>query len=72
MLFWGHSLVIVKCDWGNFFPTIEEWLTPTIKNKKVTYSNASLKLWTERKRVIELTPVKSYKKDPVFLEAKTL
>ena len=36
-------------------------LSPIIKDKKVTYSNSSLKLRKERKYVTELIPVKSYK-----------
>ena len=28
---------------------IGKWLTPTIKDKKVTNSNTSIKLWKERK-----------------------
>ena len=36
-------------------------LFPIIKDKKVTYSNSSLKLWKERKYATELVPVKSYK-----------
>ena len=36
-------------------------LSPIIKDKKVTYSNLSLKLWKERKYATELIPVKSYK-----------
>ena len=34
MLFWGHTLITNKCDWGNSFPKIVTWLTPTIKDKK--------------------------------------
>ena len=45
---------------------------PIIKNKKVTHSNSLLKLWTERRYAIELIPVKSYKKGPVFPMTKTL
>ena len=43
---------------GSFFPKVGKWLTPTIKEKKVTYSNTSLKIWKERKYAIELIPVK--------------
>ena len=38
---------------------IGKWLTPTIKDKRVTNSNTSIKLWKERKHTIELIPVKS-------------
>ena len=41
------------------FSKIGKWLTPTIKDKKVTCSNSSLRLWFERKYVIELMPVKT-------------
>ena len=57
---------------GNFFLKIGQWLTPTIKGKKVTYSNSSLKLWKERKYAIELITVKNYNNGLVFLMAKTL
>ena len=50
------------------FPKIAKWITHTIKDKKVTSSNSSLKLWTDRKYAIELIPVKSI----VFLEWNTL
>ena len=43
MLFWGHTLITIKWDWGNFFPKIEKWLTPTVKDKKVISSNSLLK-----------------------------
>ena len=42
-------------------------LSPIIKDKKVTYSKPSLKLWKERKDATELIPVKSYKKGLIFL-----
>ena len=70
MLFWGHSLMIIKWDWGKFFPKIEKWLTPTIKDKNVTFSNSSLTVWIERNYDIDLISVKSYKKDFVFKLAK--
>ena len=43
--------------------------SPIIKDKKVTYSNSSLK---ERKCATELIPVKSYKKGLIFLVVKTV
>ena len=49
-----------------------KWPTPTIKDKKVTYSNSSFKLWTERIYAIELILVKSYKKCLIFVMGKTL
>ena len=68
MLLWGHSLRIIKCDWGKFFPKIVKWLTPTVlRTKKATYSKSSLKLWIERKYATELIPLKSYKKGLAFL-----
>ena len=42
-------------------------LSPIIKDKKVTYSNSSLKLLQERKHATELIPVKSYQKGLNFL-----
>ena len=72
MLFWGHSLIIIKWDCGKFFPKIGKWLTPIIKSKKVIYSNSSLKVWLERKYAIDLIPVKGYKKGFVFLVTLTL
>ena len=71
MLFRGHSLIIIKWDWGTFFLKIGKWLIPTIKDKKVTYSNSSLK-WTERKYAIDLIPVKTYKEYFAFLVTLTL
>ena len=47
-------------------------LSPIIKDKKVTYSNSSLKLWKKRKYATELIPVKSYNKDLIFLVVKTV
>ena len=47
-------------------------LSPIIKDKKVTYSNSSLKLRKERKYATELIPVKSYKKGLIFLVVKTV
>ena len=46
--------------------------SPIIKDKKVTYSNSSLKLRKERKYATELIPVKSYKKGLIFLVVKTV
>ena len=63
---------MIKFDWGKLFPKIEKWLTPEIKDRKVTYFNSSLKFLKERKYVIEFKPVKRYKKGHVFLMAKTL
>ena len=39
---------------------------PTLKDKKVTYSNSSLKLWIKRKYTIKLIPVENYKKATAF------
>ena len=47
-------------------------LSPIIKDKKVTYSNPSLKLWKEIKYATELIPAKSYKKGLIFLVVKTV
>ena len=47
-------------------------LSPIIKDKKVTHSNSSLKLWKERRYATELLPVKSYKKGLIFLVVKTV
>ena len=44
MLFSGHSLTIIKLEWGRFFPKIEKWLTLAIKEKSVTYSDWPLKV----------------------------
>ena len=41
-----------------------------IKEKKVTYSNSSLKLWKERKYTISIILVKKYEKGLIFLVAK--
>ena len=57
--------------WVMFFPKIGKGLAPTIKDKKVTYSNSSIKLRIMRKYAVELIPVKSYKKGLVFLVVKT-
>ena len=70
-------MFIMKSLWsvlvvGKFFQEIEKWLIPTINDKKVNYSNSSLKLWKERKYVIELIPMKSYEKGLLFLVSKTL
>ena len=56
---------------GNFFPKIGKWLTPIIKDKKLTYSNSSFKLWKERKYAISLIIVKKYKA-LIFLVVKTV
>ena len=42
-------------------------LSPIIKDKKVTYSNSSLKLLKERKYATELIPVKVIRKFLYFL-----
>ena len=47
-------------------------LSPIIKDKKVTYSNSSLKLLKERKYATELILVKSYQKGLIFLVVKTV
>ena len=39
---------------GENLSKIGEWHTPTNKDKKVTYSNSSLKLWIERKYTVFL------------------
>ena len=70
MLLWGHSLIMIKWDWGKFFPKVGKWLTPTFRNQKVTYCSSSL--WIEGKCAIDLIPVKSYKGGLVFLVAKIL
>ena len=49
-----------------------KWLIPIIKDKKVTYSNSSLKLWKERKYAISIILAKKYKKGLTFLVAKTV
>ena len=54
------------------FPKIGNWLAPTIKDKKATYSNSSLKLWIESKCAFDLMTVKKYKKYFVFLMETTL
>ena len=51
---------------------IGKWLTPIIKDKKVPYSNLSLKLWRETEYVFEKIPVKSYKKGLIFPLVKTV
>ena len=62
----------INWDSGTFFPKIKKWLTHTIMDKKVTFSNSPLKLSKERKYVIDLIPVKNYKKGFVFLVETTL
>ena len=42
--FGEYFFIIIKWDWGKFYPKIRKWLTPTIKEKSLTYSNSSLKL----------------------------
>ena len=63
---------MIKCNWEKFFPKIGKRLTPTIKDKKLTYSNSPLKLWIERKYNIESIPMKSSNKNLVFLVSKRL
>ena len=72
MLFCGHSLKMIKCNWEKFFPKIAKRLTPTIKDKKLTCSNSPLILWIERKYNIESIPMKSSNKNLVFLVSKRL
>ena len=67
ILFSGNSLLIIKWDWGKFFPKIDNWFIPTIKDKKATYFNPLLKVCAEKKYAIDLIPVKSYKKGFMFL-----
>ena len=64
--------ILVKYDWGKFFPKIWKWTTPIIKNKKVTHSNSSNKASKDRKYAIESVPVKIYKKGLIFLITKTV
>ena len=45
---------------------------PTFKDQKITSSNSSLTPGIERKYIIELIPVKSYKKRLAFLVSMTL
>ena len=54
------------------FPENRKMTHPTIKDKKVTYYNTSIKLWKRIKYTIELISVKNYKKGLEFLMAKTL
>ena len=72
ILFWGNCLLIIKLDWGKFFPKIDKWFIPTIKDKKATYFNSLLKIRAEKKYAIDLIPVKSYKKSFMFLMTLTL
>ena len=60
-------LIIIKLDWGKIFPKVGKWITPTVEEKRVTYSNSTLKLWIETKYAIDLMPVKSDKKVLHFL-----
>ena len=43
----GYNMII-EWEWVTFFHEIK-WLTLLLKDKKVTYSNSSLKLWIEEK-----------------------
>ena len=61
MLFWEHSRIIIKLEWGRFFPKIGKWHTLAIKEKKVTCSDSPLKVEIERKYSIDLIQVKEYK-----------
>ena len=72
MWLWGHAIMIIKWDWGNFFPNIGKWFTPTMKDKNVTHSNSLLKESIERKHPIYLISVKGYKKGFAFLVTLTL
>ena len=47
---------MLKLNWGQVLPKIGKWLIFTSKDKKVTYSNASLELQKKRKYAIELIP----------------
>ena len=58
---------------GVSFPKLENTHPYNYGQKRtITYSNSSLKLRIVRKYVIELIPVKSYKKSLIFLMVKTL
>ena len=45
-----------KLNWSKVLPKIGKWLIFTSKDKKVTYSNASLELQKKRKYAIKLIP----------------
>ena len=47
---------MLQLNWGKVLPKIGKWLIFTSKDKKVTYSNASLKLQEKRKYAIKLIP----------------
>ena len=47
-LFWGQPLVI-KSNWEELFSKMLKGFTSAIKGRKVTYSNSSRDLRTERK-----------------------
>ena len=53
-------------------PQNRKMTPPVIKDKKVTYSNLSLKLWNKRQCAIDLISVKSYKKGLIFPVVKTV
>ena len=77
ILIWGKVIfgtfsILIKCDMGKFFSKIGKWLTPIIKNKKVTYSKSTLKLWKKRNYAVKLILVESYKESLIILVAKTV
>lgn len=53
------------------FPKRGKSFTLTTKDRKVTYSNPSIKLWIEKKSATKLKSVKSHEEDFVFLVVKT-
>ena len=72
MLFRGHSLLKIKRGWAKFFHKIRKWLIATIKDKRITSSNTSLKLWIEKKYALDIIPTKNYKKRFVFFVTVTI
>lgn len=69
-VFFEHSLIIIKCNWGEFFPKLGKWISRIINYRKVAYYDTSLELWTEKKFTIKLIPVKSFMEGLVFLVAE--
>ena len=53
MSFLGHGTITIKWGSGKFFPNIGNWLTPTIKDKKLTYYISSFKVKTEKKHAFD-------------------
>ena len=43
MLFWRHSLILIKWDWGKIVPTIEKWPTLRLTIKKPSIVSHRLK-----------------------------